>query len=213
MPSQMDAATNEKTTPRAVSRSRAVANRRNAEASTGPRTPAGKQRAAGNATTHGLLVRRVLLPDESTEEYLGFRLGLMEALEPAGALELVLVERVIAAAWRLRRALRVEADLANQALADQESWEAAWTALPDPEADAPGPDAGDGTGEMPRTPVPSGLARAWQHQGPGADRLVRYETALERSLYRALHELERVQRARAGAPVGVPHVVDAVVYR
>jgi len=38
--------------------------------------------------------------------------------------------------------------------------------------------------------------------------LSRYETALERGLYKALHELQRLQAARAGALVPLPVVVD-----
>ena len=42
-------------------------------------------------------------------------------------------------------------------------------------------------------------------------KLSRYDTALKRSMYRALHELERRQAARAGQPVSVPVVVDVDV--
>jgi hypothetical protein len=39
-------------------------------------------------------------------------------------------------------------------------------------------------------------------------KLSRYETAIERALYRALHELERRQAARRGAAVTPPQVLD-----
>jgi hypothetical protein len=42
-------------------------------------------------------------------------------------------------------------------------------------------------------------------------KLSRYETAIERQLYRALHELERRQAARGGAAVPPPQVVDVEV--
>ncbi len=42
-------------------------------------------------------------------------------------------------------------------------------------------------------------------------KLSRYETAIERQLYRALHELERRQAARSGAAVTPPQVVDVEV--
>ena len=45
------------------------------------------------------------------------------------------------------------------------------------------------------------------------DRLGRYETSLERSLYRALHELERRQAARLGQPVPSPVAVDVTLSR
>jgi len=41
--------------------------------------------------------------------------------------------------------------------------------------------------------------------------VLRYETALERSLYKALHELQRLQAARAGVPVPPPAAADVDV--
>jgi hypothetical protein len=45
------------------------------------------------------------------------------------------------------------------------------------------------------------------------DRIGRYETSLERSLYRALHELERIRAARLGQPVPAPVAVDVTLSR
>ena len=42
-------------------------------------------------------------------------------------------------------------------------------------------------------------------------KLSRYETAMERGLYRALHELERRQAARLGESVPAPVAVDVDV--
>lgn len=41
-----------------------------------------------------------------------------------------------------------------------------------------------------------------------SDKFFRYETMLEKSLYKALHELERVQAKRSGKDVPLPTVVD-----
>jgi len=41
-----------------------------------------------------------------------------------------------------------------------------------------------------------------------SDRFFRYETMLEKSLYKALHELERVQAKRSGTSLPLPAVVD-----
>jgi len=43
------------------------------------------------------------------------------------------------------------------------------------------------------------------------DRLLRYEGAIERQFYKALHQLERLQRLRAGDPVPAPVDVDVNV--
>jgi len=42
-------------------------------------------------------------------------------------------------------------------------------------------------------------------------KLSRYETAIERSMYRALHELQRLQSARSGGEVSVPTAVDVTI--
>ena len=87
------------------------ANRRNALKSTGPTTPEGKATASQNALTHGLLSREVLLPGEDGAALVELSGRLGEELRPVGELEGLLVERVIAAAWRLRRLGRVEAGI------------------------------------------------------------------------------------------------------
>jgi hypothetical protein len=89
----------------------AQANRRNALRSTGPKTPEGKAAVRHNATKHGLLSQEVLLPGEDAAalEELGERLR--AELQPVGELEGLLVDRIIAAYWRLRRLGRVEAGI------------------------------------------------------------------------------------------------------
>jgi hypothetical protein len=42
-------------------------------------------------------------------------------------------------------------------------------------------------------------------------KLSKYETAIERQLYRALHQLERRQAARRGAALTPPQVLDVEV--
>jgi hypothetical protein len=87
------------------------ANRRNAQKSTGPKTKEGKDIASLNATKHGLPSQEVLLPgeDEAALKELGERLR--TELQPAGELESLLVDRIIASYWRLRRLGRVEAGI------------------------------------------------------------------------------------------------------
>ena len=58
------------------------------------------------------------------------------------------------------------------------------------------------------------LAIAFTNATEGTEPLVklsRYEAAIERSLYRALHELQRLQAARQGRDVAAPAVVDVEV--
>ena len=79
------------------------ANRQNAQLSTGPRSPEGRQRVASNALKHGLTGKRIVLPNENPDEFDAFRGALWFNLDPQGALEEVLAEKIVADAWRLRR--------------------------------------------------------------------------------------------------------------
>jgi len=89
------------------------ANKRNAQRSTGPRTPAGKARIKFNALRHGLLAKSVILPIRSRSEKRSHFDALLEQLidelKPVGILEDMLVEKIAVSYWRLRRALRAEA--------------------------------------------------------------------------------------------------------
>ena len=87
------------------------ANRRNALKSTGPKTPEGKAAVRLNAVRHGLLSTEVLLPGEDGEALRGLGERLGAELQPVGELENLLVDRVVAAVWRLRRLGRVEAGI------------------------------------------------------------------------------------------------------
>ena len=92
-----------------TSEKKAEANRRNALKSTGPKTPEGKAAVRLNALKHGLLSREVLLPGEDEEALRELGERLRDELQPVGELENLLVDRIIASYWRLRRLGRVEA--------------------------------------------------------------------------------------------------------
>jgi hypothetical protein len=42
-------------------------------------------------------------------------------------------------------------------------------------------------------------------------KLIRYESSIERGIYKALHELQRIQSARAGEKPPVPIAIDVDV--
>lgn len=85
-----------------------AANRQNALRSTGPRTAEGKAAVTRNALRHGLTAELVVLPTEDALAFAEFAEDLRESLRPVGAMEDLLAERLVAAAWRLRRALAIE---------------------------------------------------------------------------------------------------------
>lgn len=209
------------------------ANRRNALKSTGPTTPEGKAAASQNALTHGLLSRQVLLPgeDEATLAELSGRLR--DELRPVGELEGLLVERVIAAAWRLRRLGRVEAgifawerleELAERAEREAREYERStdigenlsgpWITVTNEKKHEQALSRAQQmrSGQEDETAT---LGRTFARDATGANafsKLSRYETTIERGLYKALHELQRLQAARgAGSGAPPPVAVDVDV--
>jgi hypothetical protein len=90
-----------------------AANRRNAQKSTGPKTVNGKAVAKMNALKHGILSKaslvrgRCIVEDEA--EFATLHERLCRDLQPVGLLEEMLVDQMVTAHWRLRRALKAEA--------------------------------------------------------------------------------------------------------
>ena len=161
------------------------ANRRNALRSTGPKTAAGKANVSLNPIKHGLLSQKVLLPNEDEAALSEFSAGMRECLQPDGELEDLLVDRIISDAWRLRRLLNVETQLFESSKPSETDLLMMGI-------------AGVTWGEL-------GLAFA--REANGADsftKLSRYETTIEGSLFRSLHELQILQAMRG------PVDVDAV---
>src|SRR5688572_16242831 len=95
--------------PAGPSDRRAEANRRNAQKSTGPRTPEGKARSSLNGIKHGLAAQTAVLPGEDPAELEALAQSLAAEFRPAGglgALGAILLQRVVSIAWKLRRLAR-----------------------------------------------------------------------------------------------------------
>ena len=92
---------------------------------------------------------------------------------PVGELELLLVDRIVSTAWRLRRLVSVETMLFE------------------------------------KEPALDHAFNKYGRENMGS--LSRYEVTLERSFYKALHELQRLQAARDGQAVPLPVLVDVSV--
>jgi hypothetical protein len=197
-----------------TSEKQAQANRRNALKSTGPKTPEGKAAVRLNANKHGLRSQEVLLPGEDEEALKELDENLRAELQPLGELENLLVDGIIAAHWRLRRLRRVEAgifawelygELAERAQQEAHTYE--WSvldALGSPEQitdEQKHQKALSRAQEMKakQDAETATLGRTFIRDADKANafsKLSRYETAIWRSLYKALHELQRLQAAR-----------------
>jgi len=90
------------------------ANRKNSLKSTGPNTTAGKAAVSQNATRHGLRSQQIVIQGENQNEFDDFRNLLIAQLLPDNPLETLLVDRIAAGFWRLRRAGRIEAQIFDE---------------------------------------------------------------------------------------------------
>jgi len=93
-----------------------IANRENAQLSTGPRTPEGKSRSAANSTRHGLAGSFAVLAHESADDYDQLLTQFCEKYLPTDGVEAFLIQQMTQAAWRLARIERLEARALELAL-------------------------------------------------------------------------------------------------
>lgn len=95
-----------------MSEKQIVANQRNGQKSTGPKTLVGKSASKMNALKHGLLAKQLLVRGrklkESAREFKDFYAEFYADLAPVGSLEEMLAEEILAATWRLRRVRAAE---------------------------------------------------------------------------------------------------------
>ena len=82
--------------------------RLNGSKSKGPKTPEGRHKSSLNALKHGLCSSSVLLSNESQARFTAHRDGYIARFSPADTVELDLIDQIVAASWRLRRALAME---------------------------------------------------------------------------------------------------------
>jgi hypothetical protein len=177
---------------------------------------------------HGLTGRELVLPNENSDEFESFRAGLLADLAPVGDLECALAERIVAASWRLRRVPILEAALhrrgfqeliverAAEACRRYETTESERLLAPLTQTEVAASDLvahaqAEQRLERARAALaePSfSITRVLQTYAATFTNLWRHELAIARSFDKTLHELQRLQAARAGEHVAVPSVVD-----
>ena len=206
------------------------ANRRNAQRSTGPKTPEGKDAVRLNATKHGLRSQEVLLPEEDGESLKELDENLRAELQPVGEMGNLLVDGIIAAHWRLRRLRRVEAgifawqlygELTERAKQEAQAYE--WSVLdilrsPEQITDEQKHEEALAKAQEMKSKQDAEtatLGRTFMRDADQANafsKLSRYETAIWQSLLKALHELQRLQATRhAEGHVPPPAAIDVDV--
>ena len=164
-----------------------AANRQNAQKSTGPKTPEGRAAVRLNGVKHGLTAETIVLKGESQADFTSLLDSLEAEHAPTTPTEEALVVQLALANWRLRRLYHQEAGFYTYQL----------QSLASIQKDRNLDDAGR-----------MGHAMGWSEATLGL--FNRQESRLERTFYRALHELQRLRKERESnlasvlpaAPVG-----------
>jgi hypothetical protein len=162
------------------------ANRKNAQKSTGPKDISVTHL---NALKHGLLSKEVLLKGENDDALIELSRRIRRELAPKGELELILIDRIISSTWRLKRAIGMERCFIQEEYDDCEvdifgkkknKDDKTWSLMISREL---------------------GECNSWLN-------LIRYETTIEKQIYKALHELLRLQSSRRGDKLPIPIALD-----
>src|SRR5437667_6564030 len=92
------------------------ANRRNAQKSTGPKTPEGKAAVSMNPLRHGLRARTVVLPGENRDEFNQLCDDLQREWEPQSRTAQFYLEQMAVSQWKLTRMEVAEAGIFKETL-------------------------------------------------------------------------------------------------
>ena len=168
-----------------VTEKQIMANRENGKKG-GPKTETGKAVVKYNARTHGLLSQQVILPGEDQDAFEDMRVALKAALKPEGELENMLFDMIVSTYWRLARVATLETCYIQANL---------------------------GVSSYDYSVEDCNKAVHYMFSGTGGRiaNLNRYETSLERKLYKALHELQRLQMERKKEKPQAPVAIDVDV--
>ena len=163
-----------------------TANRQNAQNSTGPKTEEGKAAVSQNAIKHGLTARQDVIATESQELYDLHRHKMLIDLNPIGATEFMLAERIVSLSWRLDRAVTIQTQVTDALLEDFERVHK--NTLKDHDPYYPSRKNPDlKLGSAVRNDIRENII---------LDRLLMYERRIERSLYKTMAELRDIQKSR-----------------
>jgi hypothetical protein len=161
-----------------MSEAQLIANRANAQFSTGPRTEEGKKRSSLNAFRHGLTGQIVIHTPEDKQAFEKHCDAIREDLKPVGALETTLARSIAEDYWRLNRARALENAIFTFGLQVNSHADGD----PNPEAEAA-----------------LALGRTWNHEGRSLQLLTTYEQRIRRSIEKNTAELHTLQTQRKQA--------------
>ena len=139
-----------------------------------------------NALKHGLLSKQLILESENAGDLAPLHDDISEDLKPVGTMEEMLVDQIVSGYWRLKRLYTVETKSMDWYANDN----GGFTIISESEE------------QQERKSVRDML------NNQTIEVILRYQATIERSIYRAYHELERLQAKRNNQNVPLPVSID-----
>jgi hypothetical protein len=155
-----------------------AANRRNAQRSTGPRTPEGKSAASQNALNTGIYAKSMLIRGEKQADLEALIAEFFALHHPAAPDQRALVDTLITNEWLLRRLRAAESQIWERSMSDAAHYS--------------------------QYHEDSAQGDAFVNYQKTLNVLRRHINTLERSFHRALLDLERLQKTRAAHAQAAP---------
>jgi hypothetical protein len=172
-----------------------LANRRNAQKSTGPISHEGKAIASQNALKHGLFARQAVISAECKTDFDLYRDRILTELAPESPMESILAERIVVLSWRLTRTGRMQAQTIDAMNADYNAGPLTklTQSLFSKNRDSSQTAQSAGTADLALGRI---AIKDFSHARV-LDRLLMYERRIEHSLYRTILELQRLRLIRS----------------
>lgn len=171
-----------------------IANRRNAQKSTGPRTREGKDAASKNSIKHGLLAHKTVISLENQADFYKERDRILSDLVPESPMESMLAERIVDLSWRLNRIGCIQNQTIDALNARKTSGplNKLTKSLLFKDSALPQADSSDSTKDL-----ALGLMAIKDFSNSRVlERLLMYERRIENSFFKTIYEFQRLQLMR-----------------
>ncbi len=167
-----------------------IANQKNAQKSTGPRSQQGKAIVSQNALKHGLSATQTVINTENQEEFDRHREQILDEFNPETPMETILVDRLVNLSWWLKRTTHLQ----NQTIdalttpARIGPLEKLKQSLLARDLDRSQPESPDSAPQMPL----GRMAVKDFSNSRVLERLLMYERRIESSFYKTIMEIQRL---------------------
>lgn len=154
-----------------ISQKQLEANKENAKLG-GVKTEEGKAISKYNAVKHGLLSKEVLLDGEDEETLIEMGKRLRTEMKPQTELDFILIDRITANVWRLKRVMQMEREMMEKS--------------------REGPFNKENLSKLGATLTHYDIAHNDIY-----GKLIRYESSIEKGIFKALRELQHIRSVYA----------------